>query len=99
MPGILAYAVIATTFTNLAMSTAILRDQGVLKRMQGTPLPRWGYITARIASTSLVTLLMRIGITRFIATAESGPVAINLVVLPLTFISNIWFPTDALPRC
>jgi ABC-2 type transport system permease protein len=40
VPGILAYAVIATTFTNLAMGTAILRDQGVLKRMQGTPLPR-----------------------------------------------------------
>ena len=135
VPGILAYAVIATTFTNLAMSTAILRDQGVLKRMQGTPLPRWGYIAARIASACLVTLLMTvvvigagaviwglhlragalpglivilllgtaaftslgIGITRFIATAESGPVAVNLVVLPLTFISNIWFPTDALP--
>jgi ABC-type multidrug transport system permease subunit len=23
---------------------------------------------------------------------------INLIMLPLTFISNIWFPTDSLPK-
>ena len=40
VPGILAYGVIATTFVNMAISTAILRDQKVLKRMQSTPLPR-----------------------------------------------------------
>jgi ABC-2 type transport system permease protein len=136
VPGILAYGVIATTFINLAISTAILRDEGVLKRMQGTPLPRWAYVAARIGSTFLimaamavvivglgalafglnfrlaalpgliVTLLMGtaaftsigIGITRFIPTAESGPVVVNLAVLPLTFISNIWFPTDTMPK-
>jgi ABC-2 type transport system permease protein len=37
VPGILAYGVIATTFVNMAIA-AILRDEGVLKRMQGTPL-------------------------------------------------------------
>ena len=34
--------------------TAILRDEGVLKRMQGTPLPRWAYVAARIGSTVLI---------------------------------------------
>ena len=52
VPGILAYGVIAMTFVNMAISTAILRDEGVLKRMQGTPLPRWAYVAARIGSTS-----------------------------------------------
>jgi ABC-2 type transport system permease protein len=136
VPGILAYGVIATTFVNLAIGTAILRDQGVLKRMQGTPLPRWAYVAARIGSTFLIMLAMTvivlglgsavwglsfragalpglivtmllgtaafttigIGITRFIPNAESGPVVVNLLVLPLTFISNIWFPTDSLPH-
>jgi ABC-2 type transport system permease protein len=46
--------VIATTFVNLAISTAILRDEGILKRMQGTPLPRWSYVAARIGSTVVV---------------------------------------------
>src|SRR5262249_49099077 len=110
--------------------------EGVLKRMQGTPLPTWAYITARIGSASIVTLAMTalvlglgfgvygldfhvsqlpalivtmllgtaaftalgIGITRFIPSAESGPVLINLVIWPLSFISNIWFPTDSLPH-
>src|SRR5437588_2036560 len=53
VPGILAYGVIATTFVNMAISTAILRDQGVLKRMQGTPLPPLAYVAALIGTTVL----------------------------------------------
>lgn len=136
VPGILAYGIIATTFVNLAIGTAILRDQGVLKRMQGTPLPRWAYVAARIGSTFLIMLAMTvivlglgsavwgltfragalpgllltlilgtaafttigIGLTRFIPNAEAAPVVVNLAVLPLTFISNIWFPIDSLPQ-
>jgi ABC-2 type transport system permease protein len=136
VPGILAYGVIATTFVNLAIGTAILRDQGILKRMQGTPLPRWAYIAARIGSTFLIMMAMTvvvlglgaavwglkfragvlpgliitlllgtaafttlgIGIARFIPNAEAAPVVVNLMILPLTFISNIWFPIDSLPQ-
>ena len=58
VPGILAYGVIAATFVNMAIGTAILRDQGVLKRMQGTPLPPWAYVAARIGSTVIIVLAM-----------------------------------------
>jgi len=136
VPGILAYGVIATTYVNMAISTAILRDQGVLKRMQGTPLPRWAYVAARIGSTVGIVLAMTvltlalgaiaygvhirtstlpalivtlvlgtaafttlgIGITRFIPNAEAAPVIINLTILPLTFISSIWFPPTGMPK-
>jgi ABC-2 type transport system permease protein len=136
VPGILAYGVIATTYVNMAISTAILRDDGILKRMQGTPLPRWAYVAARIGSTVLIMLAITvvtlalgvaayglqlrastlpgltvslilgtaafttlgIGITRFIPNAEAAPVIINLTVLPLTFISSIWFPADNMPK-
>ena len=64
VPGILAYGVIATTFINLAISTAILRDEGVLKRMQGTPLPRWAYVAARIGSTFLIMAAMAVVVDR-----------------------------------
>jgi len=60
VPGILAFGIIATTFINTAISTAILRDDGVLKRMQGTPLPRWAYVAARIGSTFLIMLAMTV---------------------------------------
>jgi ABC-2 type transport system permease protein len=136
VPGILAYGVIATTYVNMAISTAILRDDGVLKRMQGTPLPRWAYVAARIGSTVAIVGLMTvltlalgataygvhirastlpgliltlvlgtaaftalgIGVTRFIPNAEAAPVFVNLSILPLTFISSIWFPTEGMPQ-
>ena len=136
VPGILAYGIIGTTYVNMAISTAVLRDQGVLKRMQGTPLPRWAYIAARIGSTvlivgaiTLVTLILGvvaygvdvrmatlpgliatlvlgtaafttlgIGITRFISNAEVAPLIVNLTVLPLTFISGVWFPVNGMPK-
>ena len=60
VPGILAYGVIATTFINMSIGTAILRDEGVLKRMQGTPLPTWAYVAARIASTFLIVIVMAV---------------------------------------
>jgi ABC-2 type transport system permease protein len=49
-PGMLAFAVISTCYTGLATGVAINRDEGVLKRVRGTPLPPWVYISARIGS-------------------------------------------------
>jgi ABC-2 type transport system permease protein len=49
-PGMLAFAVISTCYTGLATGVAINRDEGVLKRVRGTPLPPWIYIAARILS-------------------------------------------------
>jgi ABC-2 type transport system permease protein len=132
VPGILAYGVIATTFTNMALSTALLREQGVLKRMAGTPLPGWAYVAGRIGSTLLITAEMTVvvlaigriaygvqvrlttlpgllaalvlgsatftalgvGIVRYIKNTEAAPAVINFAILPLTFISGIWFHPD-----
>src|SRR5438045_7873500 len=58
VPGILAYGIVSTTYVNMAISTAILRDEGILKRMQGTPLPRWAYVAARIGSTIVLVGIM-----------------------------------------
>jgi ABC-2 type transport system permease protein len=129
VPGILAYGVIATTFLNMAVGTAVLRDDGVLKRMAGTPLPGWAYVAARIISTLIVTIAMSaltlvighfvynthvrgatlpaliltlalgsatfttlgVGIVRYIKNAEAAPAVVNAAILPLTFISGIWF--------
>ena len=39
--------------TALAIGTAISRDNGILKRVRGTPLPPWIYIAGRVASFNL----------------------------------------------
>ena len=49
-PGMLAFAVISTCYTGLVTGVAINRDEGLLKRVRGTPLPPSVYITARILS-------------------------------------------------
>lgn len=49
-PAIATFAAVSATFTNLAIGTALARDQGILKRVRGTPLPRWSYMAGRIGS-------------------------------------------------
>ena len=39
IPGIAGMSVMATTFSALAFNLTFLREQGILKRMRGTPLP------------------------------------------------------------
>jgi ABC-2 type transport system permease protein len=60
VPGILAYGIIMATFTNLAVSMAISRDSGVLKRLRGTPLPTWVFMGARIVSTLVTALVLTV---------------------------------------
>ena len=39
VPGIAGMSIMTTTFNALAMNVVFLREQGVLKRLRGTPLP------------------------------------------------------------
>jgi ABC-2 type transport system permease protein len=43
IPGIAGMAVMSTTFTALAYNIVFLREQGILKRIRGTPLPTISY--------------------------------------------------------
>ena len=53
-PGILALAVMSTSFTSLAIGTAFERRYGVLKRLGATPLSRGGLIAAKAATVLVV---------------------------------------------
>jgi ABC-2 type transport system permease protein len=71
IPGLLAYGVIMATFNNLAIELAAARDQGVLKRLRGTPMPGWVFVTARIAS-SVVTAAELTAVTLLVARVGYG---------------------------
>jgi ABC-2 type transport system permease protein len=45
VPGILGLSVMSTTFNALAMNLTFLREEGVLKRIHGTPMPAGSYLT------------------------------------------------------
>jgi ABC-2 type transport system permease protein len=50
IPGIAGMSVMTTTFTALAFNVTFLREQGILKRIKGTPLPPISYFGGLIAN-------------------------------------------------
>jgi ABC-2 type transport system permease protein len=57
VPGVAGMGVLATTFTALAFNLTLLRDEGVLKRIRGTPMPPAAYLAGLIGSAALNALL------------------------------------------
>lgn len=56
-PGVLALAVMSTSFTSVAIATGFERRYGVLKRLGSSPLPRSGLLAGKVGALLLVELL------------------------------------------
>ncbi len=56
-PSILVFAAVSATYVNLATSVAIARDDGILKRLRGTPMPAWIYVAGRVIQATFAALL------------------------------------------
>jgi len=50
VPGILGMSMMSTTFNALAMNITFLREEGVLKRIHGTPMPPSSYLAGVAAN-------------------------------------------------
>jgi ABC-2 type transport system permease protein len=66
VPGIAGMSVMATTFNALSFNLTFLREEGILKRMRGTPMPAASYLGGLIGSAVLnacvqVALVVTIG--------------------------------------
>jgi ABC-2 type transport system permease protein len=61
VPGIAGMSVMTTTFVALAMNMVFLREQGVLKRLRGTPLPSGAYL-AGLAAHALTNTALQLSI-------------------------------------
>ncbi|HSJ50484.1 MAG TPA: ABC transporter permease [Actinomycetota bacterium] len=66
-----AFGLISATYTNLAMSVTFSRDAGVLKRIRGTPIPGWVYLTGRVLHAMGMALLL-VAITAAFGAAVYG---------------------------
>jgi ABC-2 type transport system permease protein len=53
-----SFGVISACYTNIAISVSFQRDTGVLKRINGTPLPSSAYLGARMLHALLVGILL-----------------------------------------
>jgi ABC-2 type transport system permease protein len=61
VPGIAAMSVMATTFTAIAMNLTFLREQGILKRVRGTPMSSSAYL-AGLAGNAITNTALQVGI-------------------------------------
>ena len=57
IPGVAGMGVLANTFTSLAFNLTVLRDDGVLKRIRGTPIPTGAYLAGLMGSVTLNAFL------------------------------------------
>lgn len=135
VPGLVTLGVISATFVSLAISLTQLRENEVLKRVRGTPVPSRVFIAGQIGTAVVVAFLLvvvltglgrilygvdlpgatlpgviltlviggasfcalGIALTTIIPTENAAPAITNAVVLPLYFISGIFFPIDEAP--
>jgi len=56
-PGVLALAVMSTSFTSLAIATGFERRYGLLKRLGASPLPRSGLLAGKVGALLGVEVL------------------------------------------
>src|SRR5918992_4588714 len=60
VPAIISLAVVSATMQSLAISLTVDRENGLLKRTRGTPLPSQVFIAGRIGNSIVVSALMLI---------------------------------------
>ena len=92
-PSILAFAVMSACFLSIAMNLVRQREDGVLKRMRGTPLPAWAFIGGTIGSAVIVASLLSLVCIVFAVTAYGVslpashilPVIVTIALAALVF--------------
>ncbi|HUY43567.1 MAG TPA: ABC transporter permease [Acidimicrobiales bacterium] len=81
-----SFALISACYTNLATSVTFQRDAGVLKRIDGTPLPASAYFAARVVHALMMAILLvaitvAFGATFYHATVPSGSALAHFCVI------------------
>ncbi|MGZ6839307.1 MAG: ABC transporter permease [Frankiaceae bacterium] len=131
VPAIGTYGIVMACYANLGISTAIKRDAGIFKRLQGTPLPSFALISGMVVLAFFLALIifavtiavgvlfygvtmtsqvlqlilvlalgafcfcaLGIAVGNLIPNAEAAPAIINFVILPVLFISGVFYPID-----
>jgi ABC-2 type transport system permease protein len=86
LAGMLGYGVAATAFAGLAITLVIRREDGILKRLRGTPLPPRTYIAAVLGSTLIVYALESIALIALGRALFDVPIPGHLISVALTLL-------------
>jgi ABC-2 type transport system permease protein len=58
VPAIITLAVISAAMVSLCFSLVVARENGVLKRGRGTPMPSWVFIAGKVGNAIVVSVIM-----------------------------------------
>lgn len=86
-PALAVFSVGSATYTNIAINLSTRREDGILRRVRGTPLPPWIYMAGAIGSSVWIalvsaTIMVTLGVVAF-------DVNIELAKLPAMVLSFI----------
>ena len=73
LPGMLAAGIVLSSFQSLAISIAMERDDGTLKRLRGTPMPPIAYFLGKIGLVLLTSLAQILLLLAFAALVFDVP--------------------------
>ncbi len=131
VPGILALALVSATTVNLAIANVYRRENGLLKRLRGSPLRPSTYVIGELVAGLLIVLFMSVllisvgwivydvslrlaampvllltvliaapafsalalAMSTIIGSETAAPAVTNMFVLPLYFVSDVFFQT------
>ena len=63
VPAIVTLGVVSATLQSLAINLTVDRENGILKRGRGTPLPSWAFFAGRIGNAVVVSVLLLVVVT------------------------------------
>lgn len=86
LPAMMAFGVMSTSFTNLAVGIAVERDDGTLKRLRGAPMPPTAFFLGKIilvvvAGLAEIALMLLIGVVLF---------DVDLALSPQRWVTFVW---------
>jgi ABC-2 type transport system permease protein len=105
VPGAAVFAVAMAAFVMLAFGVAVANEQGVLKRLRGTPLPTWAHLAGRAGAAAWIavlgtTLMLVVGVLAY--GLELDPVRLPSLLLALLVViatfAALGFAVAALAR-
>lgn len=85
-PGMIASGIFLSSFQSLAISIALERDEGLLKRLRGTPMPPQSYFIGKIGQV-LVTSIAQFALLLVIAGLVLG---VDIPTEPSKWLNFVW---------
>jgi ABC-2 type transport system permease protein len=104
-PSLAVFAAASATYTNIGINQSILRDDGVLKRVRGTPLPPWTYLAGVVGSAVWIAaianvVMLGLGVLLYDVEIEAAklPAAVVTFVIGTASFAALGLALSALAR-